>query len=442
MKRANVFLLILIASFIVAGSLFASGITEMMTSGTIDGGLHYLSRNTMDNKSLAMKLDDEVTVNTIMSSLNSDFDSSSPNQALFRLIDNLYSQDNVSGIRMKITSNNGWNFISEDNPSYTRPFKLCTIQNVSTYNNSVATHQYGSFSESKKTMTYNDGYYILTLPTSNSVTVTNWSLFNGNRAVGMVPSQLIFLDLCIYLESNAAKDLIGGYYYTDISYEIIDEYYTHTVKQSGERFSLEKAEGPPISGTFRVWGYIGSETVKNSASYSFNVSETNDTYSMDLAPAENTYYNVALINFHYADVVNSEPDTEMNESKFKIYISPGTDYNKTTYTAEDYCFKKINTENKTRTDENTVYYSLFKNTTQNGTFSTYDGHPYVYEITPSYEDKKIADVSTVGGGSKQWSTTWTLEGTPVYLRITDDSFRKEHLSGLYTSTLYFTLVAN
>ncbi len=72
-------------------------------------------------------------------------------------------------------------------------------------------------------------------------------------------------------------------------------------------------------------------------------------------------------------------------------------------------------------------------------------------VLPDYDWKQTQHATSGTSGSQnsvnKYTKTWTMKDLPLYLKITEGSgeyasYGTTHLSGLYTTTLYFTLVAN
>ncbi len=448
MKRSIRIIAIFMILFISISLLYAGGSVE--SGSSIDGRMYFLSKNTVNNKNKAMKLDVTSIYNTNTPGLVDSWNATTPDQGLFRLMVTLYST-NQPDLYMKISSNNDWKFIHEDNPSYTRPFGINAFKYTNTFNDVqfIITWQDGYSGYSDATLVTNDAtngadYYLFKVPTGAKKSSTGgW----GSKQY-VIPQILTDMDFCVTLpEYNGA--LHDGYYYTDLHYEITNKngvgisYLEHAA--SGSNITADGQQ--TMSGDFRIWGYVGEYENDNSTQYVFNIVEAPYTYNVDLK--QESYFNVANIQFNLDMVVDSttNPTVDADYTRYTVYISPGPEYNSINYTASDYNFKKLDTEKlMPRQDSNTVYYDIFKNSS--GTpFDSYAGHPSVYKISATYTPERISNYHEDGGRQGQdinmtlWRKSWHLD-QPVYLRVTDESLAAEHLKGLYTTYLYFTLVVN
>ncbi len=444
MKRSIRFFVLFMVLFIGLSTLYAGGIVE--SGSSIDGRLYFLSKNTINNKNKAMNLNVTSVYNTGTTGIQQAWDSASPAQALFRLMDTLYTEGNSTDLYLKISSNNDWKFIHEENPSYTRDFDINAFRYQGSFDATWFgwSHAFGDYVESEVTSSVpkSSGYYLFPIPTGAR---------QNENGKYLVPKTITDIDVCIALPAYGGT-LIDGYYYTDLQYEVTDSagnlvtYQEHSTKIGTRTNTFTADQTPTMSGSFRVWGYVGENHNDNSKQYVFNILESDYTFNVDLK--KDSYFDVAHIQFMLDVIENTDTDpSDANDpNRYTVYISPGDQYDSTSYTANDYNFKKLDTERLTpRQDSNTVYYELYK--TKTGTpFDPYEGHPYVYKLVADYHAEKIADYSqgSIGGGSsinkEMYRQSWRIEDQPVYLKVTNDSLGKEHLKGLYTTYLYFTLV--
>ena len=467
--------------------------------GSNESRLYYLPRSVVDNKGSALPIASAKTVS--QSEISVEYDPTTPQFSIFRISENLvrrdYSKltDSYSGsLDMTITSQNGWNFIKEDNSTITRPFEINVYMVKKTLNNSSGVYSYQIFDASNKKVLTSTSYS--TRNKRYTETEGNTSIFrkSGNSYILSLPYTTYYndfasdydnrysthyyeFDICIKLK-DGYSNLPEGYYYTTITFSIPAFVENRIyINNSGEVHLTEYDENNQLierteNRTITIWGYVGSADDENASNYSFYVDDTTDTYSMDLGlqtQPENQAYAVATAKFYNLfqykipqgePVV--EPDATTARNKFKIYISPTS-----TYTSEGrYQLIKVNAENQPRRFENTIYYDLYLKTStgQYKRFSDLDGVSLAddansiigsagvlngvsstYYITPKYTCTRTGTSTTSGGttvGSDIFTQVWELTQT-IYLRLEDESLssaQNKHLRGLYSSTIYFTMV--
>lgn len=441
---------------IIAISLFS--MFFVFAGGANEARLYYLPRNVADSNSVGIELTEQkaYTANDIEATFSNNTDK---NLAIFRMRDSL--KDAVS---ITISSNNGWQFVHENNPTAKRDFGMNAIivehKNVSrNYDTSVSKQVIGTSTTlqySTKTATFVQNgsgasrTYTLTIPGTGYT--QNW--------LSLYADYIREADFCVTIPNNN-NDLEAGWYETEITVTTT----SYQEYRSTESWSpkLEKDGGTKtFTQTIRIRGYVGVDPGEAGAAYSFTVNSAADTYTMDLGVTANPnpLYCVANIGFNYTTIVNSSPASTQKD-KFVIYISATPDYTQ----AGTYQFIKMNTENQARIFDNTVKYTIclkpsssFKTLDECTSITSYSGDTVLskvgkysdsvnsYKLTPTYASDQISESGALGGAN-QWKEEWHLS-VPVYLKINSDSLTttgingQKHESGLYYSYLYVTLVSN
>ncbi len=485
MKIAKRITVLFVLLFVLLSSVWSSAIWEALTGGSsnkaaggyTEGRLYFLSRSILNNKNMAIDLSQTETYPNGSSNIpTSTFSASEPDYALFRLVDTLFNSVTANSqtraiaqinnsVTMTITSDNGWCFISEDDPSSKRPFGIKAFVHTSELN--YTTGEYGSYQTSSHTVTTNgsvasggSGSYTLTIPYTNVI----YPKFNNNKEQNSPYAKYVReIDICLSLDNPGnTADYEPGYYYTVLHYST-DHYYEHDIQKDNDDdvWKPVQDEEKYLSGDITIWGYIGVDPETGEGGYNFSVIETNNTYSLDLT--QNTAYDIAHMNFTHVKIQTggSSPSTQesTDSTRFTIYISPESDY-ETDYSNGSgftgYYFSKLNTEGAERVAENTVYYDLYSDSSGTTQFPNYvtDNNVTVnstYVVRPEY-DWIQTQHSTSGNSSSQnsvnkYTKTWSMKDIPLYLKITEgnsaySSYDKTHLAGLYTTTIYFTLVVN
>ncbi len=461
----------------------------------IESRLYYYPKSVVDNKSQAIDLSSDTKYLTT-SSYNNDGVTllNSPNNlAIFRISENLMPHKNVyqkikdkvtTGVNLYVKSLNNWEFVKEDNPTQRVSFSLdafCTQYMWNSNQNAYVAENPASIPHTFNNGG-NDGYNSsLTIDSTKSVSGDTCTIFmpytpvsskvttQGNVTVNArVPTYKRDFDICIHITGDASS-VVQGYYYTTLQYSC-SGYYESPVKVTGTDVSLPGNNDPSsISGTITIWAYVG-DVLNGFNDYSFSVSPADDTYSMVLGKTESQptapAYDVASVQFYFLDQITYTPNESVRQQKFKIYISPTSDYN----AAGQYRFMKMGTEGQSRNDKNTIYYDLGLQTSEGfrsfrnlngvtllgdiGTAGVYANNTYV--ITPKYSNVQTAAASTYTYTTGSWYNEQTHTATigedcfteywkltqDIYLKVTDDSYDANHLAGMYDSWIYLTLVVD
>lgn len=436
-KTITVMMLMLLALVAV----FAQSTTE----ATKDFDMMYIPRTTANNSNIRIDLGNVVTSATAGASTSSVFSNDSTGHlSLFRISDSLENVNANSGLTLNITSLDGWRFVNEANATVYRPFRIAvavytgTRQSDGTYNVS-SSPQITELTPSGNTCTYS-------IPLSSSTDKS--------------PANTYDIDLVIWFASD------------DIDYSMLEQgYYSTRMKVTttggtNGKFQTTSGMKNALNEQITAYGYIGADPGTNTATYSFIVSDAEDSYTMNLGIANHNAkaaYKVATVRFLYSSITTSQPSGSNNTTdKFKIYVSPGPSYQ----SPGIYQFVKQGTESQARTNENTIYYDLYIKTGSSytvmstsssssikattgtiGSWKRYQDN--TYQMLPLYDSVQIAEAGTHWGlfsgaqvlGTDQYQNTWTLE-QDIYLKLTDTSLssHSSHNSGLYWSYIYFTLV--
>ncbi len=462
--RNKVFILSLMLLIIPLTLLFAGGLSE--------GRLVYLPRDVVNNSNIMIEMTQAKRLNS--STLKKDFSNGSDdNLALFRLRDSLFNKDQSStdGLVVTITSDSNWQFVHESNPTSRVDFELnafCVERKNQgrDYNSNVSIQELGenttlSKSSAKSYFKKVGSAYKLLLP---------YTGFSRDLASFFADYMREF-DVCVVLPSDV--DVEPGYYTTHLTVTT-EAFQEHSSFSGGTWLNPNisgNKDGQPktITEEITVRGYVGVDPGLSSGSYSFFISSSDDTYSMNLALSrQEEPYVVANIQFLKVDIVNNKPNESTQKTKYTIYISPTNVYNVggtgTTSDPMEYRYKfiRIGSENQARTDENTIYYDLYLKTSSNGytalkecgTSTLYaDGYigsagiysnsvKTTFKILPEYEPDQISK-SGLLGGKDEYKETWRLD-QDLYLKLTSESMAAvlRHQPGIYYSNIYFTMVSN
>ena len=195
--------------------------------------------------------------------------------------------------------------------------------------------------------------------------------------------------------------------------------------------------GSLVTQTYTIKAVYGESSGTNTADYSFSILEANSTYNVDLTKT-NQYFDVAEISFHASGLSTENKRQSQIESsyknKYKILISPYSQYNMDdTSNDNPYYFVLNGTDNLTRSEINTVWYTLASNSS-GSTLSLYNSNTYkhTYVVTPTL---------SVSGTEKNWVLTWDLSQT-IYIKPTAATTAVTRANGFYRTTLYFYVVTN
>ena len=461
MKKVIIFFVLLL---LASACIFANGGNE--------GRFYYLPMNVANNTNVMIELSQPKSVtNDMIANLSEQDNMEDTHMVAFRLRDNIMKNEgntsfnNFDSFNLTLTSTSSWEFVHEENPTKRIPFEISIYCKEKEYSNS----NYTAFSTSENLFTNS------TLPYSHvpsSATKAGSTITLSLPTTGVSDNKPVFIRdyyFCITIPEHAVTE--SGYYSTTINLSS-DKYYEVGLEETAFLFwtiySLKKEEPQKtIQDTINsitIRGYIGKEPGTDSGSYSFMVSNTSHTYSMDLGITDpNTSYDVARIYFYNtklrSGVNESTVKSTENFTAYKIYISP----ERNTSSSEDYKFRLIGSESDSESDENTIYYDLYidpkgsglvslsncSNYTTNNSYDTYRNNVSsnystsklggvkktnsVYVLYPQYSYSKISS----GNDYQQlWQTDTTLV-IKLQKRSTDKA--ETHLNGMYKSTLYFTV---
>lgn len=465
MKKAIiVFVLLLLAS----AGIFANGANE--------GRLYYLPMNVSNNSNVMVELSQPKSVTkTQIEQLGEQDNTEDSHLIIFRLRDNIMKNkdnetfNNFDSFDLTLTSTSNWEFVHEDNPTKRIPFEISIYCKEKAYGGS----NYGSFSTTKNL------FIDPALPyssVSSTATKAGSTITVSLPTTGVNDNKPLYIRdyyFCITIPEHAVTE--SGYYSTTINLSS-DSYYEVGLKESTfiiwtiyslERENSQKSIQDSI-GSITIRGYIGKEPGTTSGSYSFMVSNTPKTYSMDLGISDkDTAYDVARINFYNTKLIsgNNASSTASSTTRFKdykIYISP----ERNTSSSAQYKFRLIGSESDTESDENTIYYDLYispdgsnivslsdcaskHDYTSNSSYSTYTSNATgyytssklggvkktnsVYTLYPLYSYSKISS-------SNDYQQIWQTD-TTLFIKLQTQSLNtaETHLNGMYMSTLYFTV---
>ena len=445
-------LLIMLILILPMGLLFAGGAAE--------GKLIYLPRNIVNNTGVMIELSQAKELSTVAADYSN---TSSDNLALFRLRDTLRKDNSHSqpanNVVLTISSQDNWQFIHEDNPTSKIGFQMnafCTERKRDgrNFNNYVSTKKleettklgYSNFEPNFKK---EGDVYTCLIPFTDF----------GRDILSYYANYIREYDFCIVIPNDVTAE--SGYYTTTLTVT------STTVKEYDEDGNSTGTTS--LSETITIRGYVGLDPGTGSGDYSFFVSSTADTYSMDLdISSQSTPYWVANVQFLNVDVKSSKPDADTEKTRYTIYISPSPTYSvggtgaDTDLTEYRYKFIKMGTESQARNDTNTIYYDLYLKTSANGytalksctantTYATgtigsagvlSNSVKTTFKLLPKFESEQISK-SGLLGGNNEYKVTWTLD-QDIYLKLTQASLNAQlqHQPGIYYSNIYFTMVVN
>lgn len=481
MKRPRVITLILVFLLLAPQFVFADAI-----NGSSDAVLLMLPRGMTYNKNDAIELTTAKTIAasdlgntplTFSSRINS---TESKNLGVVRFQDTLHNMfltvPTISTNNTPYTSSNYTGsyadmfqsentvilrihttgiFVKEDNPSITRDFSLSCIFTEAYIKSDGSEYTkingYPQKMTLNNTMTSSDtvsqtyfkslggGDYELYLPATPIVSAVSssggiWSSYSSNGRY--YPLLMRIFDLCIELP-DTVSGLESGYYKTEITVQSVSTYKNRTFTgEKNDNIIETEVTTTSLSETITVWGYVGNVSGGNDTSYSFSVSPTNSSFSMNLGTQ--SYYNVATVNFYKLAgpyTSSTAPVESVQKQKYKVYISPTSDY----LTAGSYVFNKTNGNDtipyNLYLDENGT---LFSSNSTNGIGGSGVGSGSIpsstYYILPTYSLTK----DTMNGAATKYTEVWSLSSVPIYLKVTEDN--QTHFAGEYRSNVYFTLV--
>ena len=466
MKKAFLFIafiLLLIPNILFAGDIIGEVVDYFFgTSENCD--LIYLPRTFVNNANVMIELSQAKSVT--ITTTTADYANSDDNhQAMFRLRDTLEKNaGNNNSIILEITSDNGWNFVNESNAMETRPFSigiLCFDREHSNLSYNSYTPYVLSMGSSHKTN--NNGEFVPADPWTQTTTLSQNGdaftvSFDGTKYTVTIPTTTVDnskpdymrdIDFCIVLDETIST-LESGYYSTTLHVS------------TNKKHSTTSGTGGPINETINLRGYVGTDPGQNNATYSFLVSSSSDTYSMNFEiPNHETIlaYDVASVRFLFSEIVSTEPNIETEKTKFKIYISPTPDYS----SPGQYRFIKLDSDNQARNDMNTVYYDLYIKTGDTSftamnstTSSTVKAEGIIgswgrdstvsttYYMHPQCTYSQVSS-SAIFAGEDKYQITWELD-QKIWLKINDsthdatyNSLGKIHNYGMYWSYIYLTL---
>ncbi len=329
--------------------------------------------------------------------------------------------------------------IEEDGSEYTAISgfpKEMTLGQTITLSDTVSTTYFKSLGGSD---------YELYIPSTPIVSCSTSGGWFSDATYYYYPLLMRIFDLCIVLP-DTDESLPEGFYKTEITIQSTGTYsnrsFTGEYSTSGRQTTIyTNVTETSMSETITVWGYVGSSSSGTSSSFSFSVSPSTDSYSMDLGDTD-TYYSVASMNFYNVTgpyTSSSEPSESTQKQKYKIYLSPTSNY----LTSGSYAFTKTN-------GTDTIPYDIYldssgtefssNSTTNIGGSGVGDGSTIpssTYYILPNYSMSK----ETLKDSSTRYTETWRISTFPIYLKVEEET-NVTHIAGEYKSNLYFTVVSD
>ncbi len=368
--------------------------------------------------------------------------------------DKMFQSDNSVTININTTGL----FTNEDNPSEVRDFSLsCFVTEAYVSDDGSKYTKLNGFPKKMtlgETITLSDGSsttYFKSLGGSNyQLYIPSTPIVSTSATDTYYPLLMRIFDICVELPDTDTT-LSEGTYKTEISLQSTSTYTNKTF--TGKKFLDENDGGYNIytshstislSENITIWGYVGSASTTDSSSFSFSVAPSTDSYSMNLGDTD-TYYSVASVNFYNVTgpyTSDSEPSESTQKEKYKIYLSPTSNY----LTSGSYVFTKT-TKKQDETDYETIPYDIYldssgtefssNSTTNIGGSGVGSGTipATTYYIFPNYTIAK-----EIMNNSTKYTETWKVSNLPIYLKVSTDGVN--HTEGEYKSNLYFTVVSN
>lgn len=313
---------------------------------------------------------------------------------------------------------NGWNFVSDNNITVTRPYTF-DIYAIKWTRSDYDKDPTASGDPAAVTPSTNDSSKV-----EFTMTKATWSS-SGFLSIKYYSSTFYDYEIVLRLpdltEAQLA-DLEPGTYHATFNVT----FYT------GSDGGQSTTESFTIKGEYGASSSTGSD-------YSFMIDSVSETYNVDLEQT-GTWFDVAKLQFQAMGLsTNSTTRQSTIESqysgKYQILISPYSNYeNDTTSSENPYYFVLNGTENLVRTEINTVYYTLAKSAS-GSSLSLYNSSRYAhtYVLTPSL---------SVSGSARNWVLSWEMT-QDIYLQpVAASNSTITRAAGFYKTTLYFFVVTN
>lgn len=431
-------------------TLLSLGLFNIYANGASETDLYYYPRNVVNNSNVVIDLSDqESTIKLSGSDFGRDFvNNDAKHLGLFRIEENISNarndQENENGVKITIASLDNWKFVHETNLTSTRGFTINAFKLVR-----KRTDHWSGFlgvnnsPEFDTTLTSYSQPQALTEGTEGLYFYASYSGFDRPKVKYYV-TNIFEYDFAVELKPEAGY-LESGYYSTRLVVTV-SGYKT----QTGSWDSVDhKSNENEKTYNIILRGHVGDYD-DNNATYTFLVTSTNDTYKMDfgktLAQTKQSPFQVARVQFLYA-LSNQSKATPYAEKKFRIFISPSSDYRQTYNGVNPYYFYARGTEYLERDYNNTIWYQLCdengntlpvaKERTGTNTSNETTISSTTYQLLPDYDDGYTT-------ANKKYNETWSLDEF-IYLyavRKPGDNTNVEpvHDSGIYFSNIYFTLV--
>jgi len=399
--KKKIFIFLILFIFFAYG-LFAGAISE--TNSWL------LPRSCVNSESKMYDLTSTLTCNSIPASNYNDESVYNGQVARFRSA--LKSSTTVT-IQPGV---NGWYFVNENNVTMKRPFTLKGYRykwDLSGDDYSNISHSLDS-SFSGPVSGYYYGNYSFTLPSSS------WTSFWGLWA----KCQTFYEEEIVFELPSFSGTLETGFYYADFSVIYTDS-------------------GGSVTQNMRIKGYVNMPASQIVEPFSFSVSPTDHTYSIDL---ENTTSYVEVVSLAFSnsiiETLSSSPSGTSYSNRYTIYIAPTNEPTITTspyqLSSDPYVFIKKGTEYQTRTEQNTIDYEIFSSSS-GGVFSSQNNNGILFKFTVPYSYEEIGG----GYGDKQYLEKWEVSNKKVYIKAkppVDSTVVRE--AGSYYSNLYFFVYSN
>ncbi|MFA7109763.1 MAG: hypothetical protein WC162_11530 [Sphaerochaetaceae bacterium] len=312
---------------------------------------------------------------------------------------------------------NGWFFVNENNVTMKRPFTLKGYRykwklSSGDYSN-TSKNLDGAFSTPVTGDYY--GNYSFTLPSSS----WGWDWWNYQ-------CETFYEEEIVFELPSYSSTLEAGFYYAD--FVIV----------------YHNADNTEIRQSMRIKGYVNMPVSEVCEEFSFSVSPTNYTYSVNLEDTT-TYFEVVDLDFANSriETLSSSPTGSVYNDRFTVYIAPTSIPTATTsqyqLSTNPYVFINKGSEYQTRTEKNTIEYEIFSNSS-GGIFDSENDNGILFKMDVPYSYEEIG---AAAWGNTQYLENWKLEDQKIYIKISppsDTTIVRE--AGSYYSNLYFFVYSN
>jgi len=389
----------------------------LLANGNVERNVWLLPRSCVNSESKMFDLTQSLSCEVIPSGAYTDESSYSAQIARVR-------STLLTGSTVTIDPGpNGWYFVHENNKTKKRPFSIkCYRYNWTIDSNTQNTYNEDSYLDNNL---FTPSSYDDITPYSFTLPACSETQYNLGLIENQVPN---FFEEELVLELPSVSDvdnLETGYYYAEFTITYVD------------------INGSTIIQPIKIKGYVNISASEISEPFSFYVASTDKTYNLDLTDTD-TYNSIVTLNFNKTKPENlaSAPTGTGYDDKYTIYISPASEPTSIigVYSLvgaiSPYVFIRKGTENQLRTQENTVVYRIYKNTS-GGTFDSLNNNGVTFKIPVPYTYDEVSQGTIWGNSNKDYIEKWVMDNTPIYIKPEDLPENTIQQAGSYYSNIYF-----